>query len=320
VALSTALKKTGVTAAELADWLNANAAFKARAIAWVEDCNGVSGCTDAGKLGIRSRNLGRVHSTALLAGDVNTAVFGGDTSVHIVGGSNQLYLPTSGIGDWKVTRTAANITYQLDLVDDLAPGTYVVTTEITDRGRKSSTDYKTPSIAKLPFNVKQSTEEKLVANNCNGCHESDDGKGYVLDYARHHKIFDNTATDQCGACHDYQSGKATGDWSGGYPISRRVHSVHVGSSLQYPIPTVGHTDGVPGRFWDITLPNNPRACDETCHTADSSGSWMTKASRSPCYGCHDSDAAQSHFKLMTFDPTPQNPWSGDEEESCQTCH
>jgi hypothetical protein len=100
-------------------------------------------------------------------------------------------------------------------------------------------------------------------------------------------------------------------------IARRVHAVHVGSSLNYPIPTVGYSNGDPvaGRYWDITLPQDPRYCDQTCHTDKSSGTWATKQSRMPCYGCHDSDAAQAHFRSATYDPTPTNPWSGDEEES-----
>jgi hypothetical protein len=37
-------------------------------------------------------------------------------------------------------------------------------------------------------------------------------------------------------------------------------------------------------------------------------------------GCHDSDPAKAHMKQQTWDPTPLDPWSGDEEESCQACH
>jgi hypothetical protein len=44
------------------------------------------------------------------------------------------------------------------------------------------------------------------------------------------------------------------------------------------------------------------------------------AARLPCGGCHDSDAAASHMRLQTYDPTPTNPWSGDEVESCTVCH
>ena len=47
---------------------------------------------------------------------------------------------------------------------------------------------------------------------------------------------------------------------------------------------------------------------------------MTNAARLPCKGCHDADSTETHMKLMTWDPTPTNPWSGDEEESCQACH
>ena len=40
----------------------------------------------------------------------------------------------------------------------------------------------------------------------------------------------------------------------------------------------------------------------------------------PCSGCHDSDAARAHMKIETYDPTPNDPWSGDEQEACQACH
>lgn len=58
-------------------------------------------------------------------------------------------------------------------------------------------------------------------------------------------------------------------------------------------------------------------------TADfeiTSGSNVTKPGRIACNGCHDTDAAIAHTTLMTLDPTPENPWSGDEQESCQSCH
>lgn len=47
---------------------------------------------------------------------------------------------------------------------------------------------------------------------------------------------------------------------------------------------------------------------------------MQKPSRLACLACHDSDSAVSHAALMTFDPTPVDPWNGDEKESCATCH
>lgn len=316
VAASFFANVAAATPDEVVAWLNANAAFSARALAYL----------DGGKPAIRSRAKGEIISLQLLSSVVATQVFAGDLTVKMPIGSttaNQLYkyfVPASN--DPKVTWSAANIQYQLDPVDDLVAGTYTVNLEISDRGRKSATDYKTPSVAKHPFQVKQAEAEKPVAGNCDQCHQSE-GRGFVLDFSRHNKVFDQTAVDQCGACHDYQPQAATGlAWSGARPISRRVHGVHFGSSLNYPLQTVdyGNGDPVSGRNWRITLPMDVRYCDESCHTADTSGTWLTKPSRLPCSGCHDSDAAAAHMKLMTWDLTPADPWSGDEEESCKACH
>ena len=83
--------------------------------------------------------------------------------------------------------------------------------------------------------------------------------------------------------------------------------------------TVGHDDTVAGRYWDITFPQDVRYC-ESCHNDETSGSWMIEANRLACSGCHDSDEAATHITLQTYDPTPDDPWSGDEEESCKACH
>jgi predicted CXXCH cytochrome family protein len=304
-----------VTADEIITWLNADAKFAARAIAYLEDVDIVA---------IRSRNLGEFYAVQLLAGDITNAVFGGDSGMHIIGG----YYPRADLtrhedgadDDPKADWTVGAITYTLDPVDDLVPGTYTASVEITDRGRIDGSNYKTPSVAKVTFNVGQAGEELATAGNCGMCHQGPDGKGYVLDFARHYKIFDNTAVDQCGGCHDYQSGHDYGDWYGGKQISRRVHAVHNGANLTYPNVTVDYNDPVKGRNWDITFPQYIKNC-EACHpNGTTSGSWAWDAARIPCSGCHDSDAATAHLKLQTYDPTPQDPWNGDEEESCQTCH
>jgi predicted CXXCH cytochrome family protein len=302
------------TPQEIVTWLNGNANFKRRGIAYLEP---------NGKVSIRSRNLGTLYALQLAAGPVTTAVFGGDTSVKVIGG----FTPAVSIAkqanpnnnDPKVQWFTDHITYTLDPVDDLKPGTYVVDAEIADRGRKSDSDYKTPSVAKITFQVGTATEEAPPTRNCNSCHQGPDGRGLVLDAPRHSKHLGDLAVDQCGSCHDYQTQTASGQWSGGYPISKRVHAVHNGANLTYPVTTVGHDDVVPGRFWDIEFPQDVRNC-EACHNEKTSGSWKTKAARLPCWGCHDSDAARAHMKIQTFDPTPNDPWSGDEEESCQTCH
>lgn len=302
---------------EVVDWLNADAAFAARAIAYLDEVTGFAA--------VRSRNLGDFYSLQLQESDVATIVFGGDTSVHVVGGfypGNVIYQHVDpNEDDPKVAWSAGQITYTLDPVDDLEPGTYVASVEIADRGRISNSNYKTPSVAKVTFQVGQGDEEPAPAESCHSCHQGPDGRGLVLDPARHNKILDNAAVDQCGACHDYQNRDATGSWQGGRPISKRVHAVHYGSSLNYPNTTVDYTaDPVTGRSWDITFPQDIRYC-EACHpTETSSGSWATKAARLPCSGCHDSLEATAHMNIMTWDWTPADPWNGDEEESCITCH
>jgi OmcA/MtrC family decaheme c-type cytochrome len=303
-----------VTASEIVNWLNANSSFSARGIAYLE----------GGQVAIRSRNLGDFYSIQLDDDTVTTAVFGGDTSIHVLGSfypSNNIYQYVSpSQNDPKVTWFTDHIEYVLDPVDDLTAGTYVVSAAIADRGRVSSTNYKTPSVAKLPFQVKTVDEELPPARNCDSCHQGPDGRGFVADLPRHYKILDDLATDQCGACHDYQSGHATGPWYGSQPLSKRIHAIHYGSKLNYPTSTVASNDYIPGRYWDIEYSQDVLHC-ESCHPeGTSSGSWAVNANRLACLGCHDSDSAQTHVKLETYDPTPDNPWSGDELESCQTCH
>jgi hypothetical protein len=310
---------SAATATEIMDWLNGDAAFAARGIAYIDEASGL--------LAIRSRNLGTFYSLQLSDGTMTTAVFGSDTAVKVIGGFT-VSASIADTADPKLAQFADRIEYTLDTVDDLQPGTYMVGVEFADRGRPSTSNYKTPSVAKARFQVGQADEELAPAGNCALCHQGPDGRGFVLDYYRHDKIFDNTAVDQCGQCHDYQSqtdtaGSPSSDgWNGSRPISRRVHAVHYGSSLNYPLLTVNYQDADPiaGRKWDITYSQDIRNC-ETCHPdGTTSGTWITKAARTPCSGCHDSDAATAHMKLMTYDPTPALPWNGDQEESCQTCH
>jgi hypothetical protein len=306
------------TAAEIVAWLNANPAFAARAIAYLDE--------RTGKPAVRSRNLGTLYGIQLQPSAVTTAVFANNQTLTIPGGTTPsnslLLLADAGINDFKVTYAPDGITYQLDAVDDLRPGTYTVGVEIADRGRIDAKNFKLPSVNFLNFQVGTAAAEKPIAANCNGCHQNATGQGMLFDPSRHNKILRFNGTDQCTSCHDYQPGAATGaTYNGALPISKRVHAVHNGASLTYPNTTVGHSDDdAPGRNWDITFPRDIREC-EACHVKGStSGTWATKPARLPCSGCHDSDAATAHIKLMTYDPTPADAWSGDEQESCLVCH
>ncbi len=368
---------TAVTPTELMNILNADAKFKLRGIAYIDELTT--------KLAIRSRNLGDTWSVQMPNATTTTdltkvenVVLGADTSVHSIGNpliSGPAYLAAGGgpglstvsnklfsavlasttksptFVDPKAQFTTASINYTLDPVDDLKPGTYIANVEFKDLGADSVTyasgvSYKTPSIARVTFQVGTATAELPVAGNCNTCHQgpddttlpngnlSPDGKkGYIFDFSGHHKLFDFNATDLCTACHDWEpqlgttvASNATSAntdmylWTGAKPIARRVHAVHNGAALHYPITTVGASDTPSGRNWDIQYPDDVRDC-QMCHpTGTTSGTWQSKPSRTACLGCHDADAATAHIKSQVYDPTPANPWSGDEVEACQTCH
>ena len=139
--------------------------------------------------------------------------------------------------------------------------------------------------------------------------------------------------DVCGACHDYRSqfaerknttdpvdgwggAAATGRSNFGFgagPISRRVHGVHLLAYLEKP----GEVHSMYTNEHEIIFPQDVRNCQK-CHSE--TPSWKEKPSRLACFACHDSDAAKAHGMLQTYDPTPTDPISGDETESCEVCH
>ncbi len=184
------------TAAEIVAWLNGNKAtvvynerdflFSDRAIAYVE----------GGKVSIRTRALGsdnpsiqipaRVSSTSK---DALNALLFTDNAVKVAGAAAQVRKRTSAANDDpKAVRTAANIKYTLDPVDDLSAGTYMINVEFGERGNNTTAvpgSYRTPSIAVATFQVKQAAVEKPMADGCTSCHWSTStvgaGAGFVLD-------------------------------------------------------------------------------------------------------------------------------------------
>ena len=330
------------TPAEVAAWLNANVTFHERAIAYVDEA--LAGHANAGKLAIRSRGVSEKNNKGVVIATTaqrNIQVVSDTTgmfttfTIQTAGGADSLRkMTTANATNPKAVFSAANIQYTLDPVDDLVAGTYIIHAEYGDGGRAPApanpaeppyVDYRTPSVTITTFQVKTANVEKPVAGNCTACHWSDGGVGFVLDNPRHNKIFDEKAVDRCGGCHDYLSGQKADiittltDYNGS--LSKRVHAVHNGSALNYPTITVGHEETAAfGRNWRITYPMDIRNC-ESCHPASTtSGTWKTNPNRLACMGCHDSGAATTHMKLQTYDPTPLAPWSGDEQESCKSCH
>ncbi len=365
---------TAATPTQVAAWLNANERFAQRAIAYVENYP----ATDVvGRLSIRSRGVLAINADNVVTkvtANPNVSIVGTGPGGVAMFASNAYGVSGSAASAFQrsATATAATdpkanfagptaITYTLDPVDDLVPGTYVINVEFANRGRGPGNaaeppyvDYRTPSVAVATFQVKKAAVDLPIARGCDACHWSDAGTGFVLDYPRHNKPFTDNAVEQCGGCHDYNSnqnsawtypyppasgapvgappsptgGNPLSGFGGGHPISKRVHAVHNGSALNYPTITVAHEETAAfGRNWRITFPMDIRNC-ESCHPgpyegtagAKTSGTWMTNPNRLACMGCHDSDAATGHMQGQTYDPTPNAPFSGDERETCKSCH
>jgi Outer membrane cytochrome MtrC/MtrF-like, domains II/IV len=206
--------------------------------------------------------------------------------------------------DPRATRTADSIVYQLETITNSTAGTYTVFVQARET---AVTDLNV-----INFQVGTATPEMKVATSCVDCH---------ADTKMHGSYPFNT--DLCKSCHDYErqltgrTGWLDSNWGfGAAPLSRRVHGVHFGNYLDKPEEIHGVADAE-AHFGHIVFPMDIRNCTK-CHSE--SPTWTEKPSRLACLACHDSDAATVHANLMTYDPTPADPWSGDEWESCIVCH
>ena len=226
--------------------------------------------------------------------------------------------------DPAVTRNVENITYQLDDVAGLAPGTYSAYVWIQPVAGRTA-NVSRVAIGFMNFQVGTATVEKKVATNCTDCHKDNI---FHLDVGPIHPApFD---TDYCKSCHDYrrnqtgdafpnQGGTSLNGWSGygAVPIARRIHGVHFGRYLEHPEQIY---QGNPDIFREVIFPQDVRNCTK-CHDAQTtSGSWKENPSRLACMSCHDRDAANGHARLQTLYTDPSDPWSDDKIETCVVCH
>lgn len=238
-----------------------------------------------------------------------------------------------------VTRSADKITYALEDVATVKPGTYMIYTYVVPSGVAAGTgagptgqpnaaakalNVSRTGIGFTTFQVGTETPEKKIATNCESCHAK---TIWHLDEGPiHAEPFD---TDYCLACHDYNrsgtgdlfsrvGGNSTSGWAGygAKPIAARVHNVHFGRYLTHPEWVYA---GNPNAFSEVIFPQDVRNCTK-CHSAETSGTWKTEPSRLACTGCHDSPAAISHAKLMTDNPNPSDPYDPRAVETCKACH
>ena len=310
VSAGTFATPTAATAAEVVAWLNANGGFSAVATA----------LTRGPKVVIQSNTRTPSQSTAAVEIDPSTAgvalgLIGAtatspNVSRPLAYAENVLSVRLNPADeDPKLTRDSTNrrMTYTLDPVTGLAPGTYSVWVEV---GSTFPVSW-----ALLNFQVGTATVQDKEATNCLDCHANTrmhDGYFSV--------VFD---TDICKSCHDYnrQNAGAMG-WGpgnnygfGSAPIARRVHGVHRGKYLSKPGEIV---PAVVADYSGVIFPQDVRNCSK-CHSTTNTN-WKDNPSRLACLACHDSDAAITHASLNTFDPSPADPWSGDEQETCSICH
>jgi hypothetical protein len=203
--------------------------------------------------------------------------------------------------DARVTRTDDSIVYQLDDVAKLTPGTYTVYADILPAAFPGGSGY-------INFQVGTTNIEPVVAGNCIDCHA--DERIHATSRAAQY------IPDVCKSCHDnlhQLNGKTNWTTSqfgfGVSPLSHRVHGIHFGNYVDKP-------KEINGDFSHVIFPQDVRNCTK-CHV---SSSWNERPSRLSCLACHDTDAALTHGKLNTYDPTPDDAFSGDEIETCEVCH
>jgi hypothetical protein len=203
-----------------------------------------------------------------------------------------------------VSRSAKDITYQLADVAGLKAGTYTVFVQLRYVDNPVS-------VVVLNFQVGTGTEEQKICTNCTDCHGD----------TRQHGSYPFNP-DICKNCHDYQNQLAgkTGwndsNWGfGAAPLCRRIHGVHYGHYLNKPEEIHGEEDAE--HFAEIIFPQDVRNCTK-CHADNPM--WKQEPSRLACLSCHDSDEAIYHGQLMTFFLMPDDPYSGNEVETCIICH
>ncbi len=229
-----------------------------------------------------------------------------------------------GTSDPAVSRTADKISYQLDDVKGLAPGTYMAYAYTNSATVKTANGWPRAALGIVNFQIGTATVEPKIAENCTQCHGNT--VMHLNESHVHPGLFD---TDYCLACHDYgrtgtgdlwpnTGGTSTSGFAGygAKPISARVHGVHFGAYLNHPEYVYS---GNPNMAIDIIFPQDVRNCT-VCHDSKTSGTWKTQPSRLACLACHDSDSDRAHADLNTKYPAGSDPYGPNAVETCDTCH
>jgi hypothetical protein len=229
-----------------------------------------------------------------------------------------------GTTDAGVKRNVANITYQLDDVAGLQPGTYMAFAYTNYATVNTKNGWPRANLGLTTFQIGTATPDPKIAENCTQCHGNT--VQHLNEAHVHPGLFD---PDYCKACHDYNrtgtgdsfpqtGGNSTSGFAGygAKPISARVHGVHFGNYLDHPEYVYA---GEPNKFNEVIFPQDVRNCT-VCHDKNTSSTWKDQPSRLACTGCHDSDQANAHTLLMTKLNNPNDPYSSANIGTCVVCH
>ena len=272
------------------------------------------------KMGWKPGGLDIIEHGAVVGKTVGTTV----EPFVLIGAPSTVANTLRGTSDPAVKRTADAITYQLDDVAGLAPGTYIANMYTTAAGVTTKNGWARSAFGLVEFQVGTATPEPKIAGNCAQCHG--DTIMHLNERNVHPARYD---PDGCKACHDYQrwgtgdgfsrtGGTSTSGWAGygAKPIVARIHGVHFGAYLNHKEEVYA---GNPNMASEIIFPQDIRNCTK-CHDPLGSPAWKEEPSRLACMSCHDKDVDNSHAKAMTVYPNPEDPWSASREETCKICH
>ena len=215
---------------------------------------------------VRSRNIGKIFWMQVGAGAVNTAVFN-DATNHVPGG----YTATVTLASARPPSAASRPRRRPQGLAVRRPHRVPARPRHRPaaghlRGQPGDLAGRPGQRRQLPHPVghqgavpgQDPADELKIAGNCNSCHESarrqghDPRPGPPQQDPRQHRHRSVRRLPRLPAAGPALRARRRvlwrqldSGWTGGKPISKRIHAIHDGANLLHPVATVDHADGVP---------------------------------------------------------------------------
>jgi len=264
----------------------------------------IQGYSESAKLGTATTGNAPVYNSTILAWEYTFALPNADTPgdirtvTHVYNASAanlspDTYTPAQHPTDDNPVTYEPSLTHRIGMEFVAADGTGNQTNATFDFVPNGSAVSQTRAL--------------VTTERCQNCHAGSKlHKGYAVEY--------------CVTCHNQD----TFDPYNGNSVDLQtiIHKLHRGASLPSVManPSVPYT--VNGTdFSDVRFPQPLTHC-AACHDEGSANgqNWKKAPSRRACGTCHDSALVVAHLAEHTEDPTPSQPYSGDEIEGCLNCH